>query len=398
MSEVFKVVFFGQLQSGAEAEQVVVAFSERFKVDKETVRHLLKTDRDVDLKKNLTREQAEQYQAALEQTGLVVRIDPMADQLSLEPMDAGEAEEKEKQPEPPCPKCGADRVEDGTCLECGVVVAKYLAKQASAADAGTDETDPYAAPQADLVDHERGEITGPISVPAGHGWAWIVKGWWHFKQSPLAWVLALIIWLVMMILVNLVPLLGGILTNLFAPVIVGGFMLGAQAQDEGGKFELGHLFAGFSNNMGQLVLVGVIYMAGLLLLGVIVALFAGGMFATMGDSEMMQNPEAMVAMILSPTILLLFLLVMALAIPLMMAYWFAPALVVLDGMKAMDAMKLSIRGCLKNVLPFLVYGIVGMVLFILGVIPLGLGLLVVLPMMVASIYVSYRDIYFDKSR
>ncbi|RLJ17576.1 hypothetical protein DJ030_13470 [bacterium endosymbiont of Escarpia laminata] len=393
MSEVFKVVFFGQLQPGAEAEQIVVAFSERFKVDKETAQNLLKTGSEVDLKKNLTREQAEQYQAALERTGLVVRIDPMADPLSLEPLDTGEAEEKEKQPEPPCPKCGADRVEDGTCLECGVVVSKYLAIQAKA-----DDADPYVAPQADLVDHEQGEITGPNSVPAGHGWAWIVKGWWHFKQSPLAWVLALIIWLVMVILANFVPILGGILTNLFAPVFMGGFMLGARAQDEGDNFEIGHLFAGFSNNMGQLVLVGVIYMAGFLLLGLIVALFAGGMFATMGGSEMMQNPEAMAAMMLSPTILLLFLLVMALAIPLMMAYWFAPALVVLDGMKAMDAMKLSIRGCLKNVLPFLVYGIVGMVLFILGVIPLGLGLLVVLPMMVASIYVSYRDIYFDKSR
>ncbi|RRS31549.1 MAG: hypothetical protein OI74_14235 [Gammaproteobacteria bacterium (ex Lamellibrachia satsuma)] len=235
-------------------------------------------------------------------------------------------------------------------------------------------------------------------MPAGHGWAWIVKGWWHFKQSPLAWVLALIVWFVMVVLANLVPILGGILTNLFAPVIVGGFMLGARAQDEGGNFEIGHLFAGFSNNMGQLVLVGVIYLAGFLLLGVIVALFAGGMLATMGDSEMMQNPEAMAAMMLSPTMLLLFLLVMALAIPLMMAYWFAPALVVLDGLKAMDAMKLSIRGCLKNVLPFLVYGIVGMVLFILGAIPFGLGLLVVLPMMVASIYVGYRDIYFSKSR
>ncbi|RLJ16823.1 hypothetical protein DJ031_15225 [bacterium endosymbiont of Escarpia laminata] len=393
MSEVFKVVFFGQLQPGAEAEQVVVAFSERFKVDKETVQNLLKSDREVDLKKNLAREQAEQYQAALERTGLVVRIDPMADQLSLEPMDAGEAEEKEKQSEPPCPKCGADRVEDGTCLECGVVVSKYLAIQTKA-----DDADPYAAPQADLVDHEQGEITGPNSVPAGHGWAWIVKGWWHFKQSPLAWILALVVWFVMVILVNLVPILGGILTNLFAPVVMGGFMLGARAQDEGDKFEIGHLFAGFSNNMGQLVLVGVIYMGGFLLLGMIVALFAGGMFATMGDLEMMQNPEAMAAMMLSPAILLLFLLVMAIAIPLMMAYWFAPALVVLDGLKAMDAMKLSIRGCLKNVLPFLVYGIVGMVLFILGAIPFGLGLLVVLPMMVASIYVSYRDIYFDKSR
>ena len=88
-------------------------------------------------------------------------------------------------------------------------------------------------------------------------------------------------------------------------------------------------------------------------------------------------------------------LVMAtLMMPLLMAYWFAPALVALDDLTAFSAMKLSFFGCMKNVLSFLVYGILGLVLLLIGVIPLGLGLLVVLPVLTASIYVAYRDIYY----
>jgi uncharacterized membrane protein len=58
-------------------------------------------------------------------------------------------------------------------------------------------------------------------------------------------------------------------------------------------------------------------------------------------------------------------------------------------------MKMSFSGCLKNILPFLLYGIIAMVLFILATIPIGLGLLVVVPMLTASIYTGYRDIYFS---
>ena len=58
-------------------------------------------------------------------------------------------------------------------------------------------------------------------------------------------------------------------------------------------------------------------------------------------------------------ILLMVLVVMALSIPLAMAIWFAPALVVFHDLQPLDAMKQSFAGCLKNIVPFLVYGIIG---------------------------------------
>jgi uncharacterized membrane protein len=58
-------------------------------------------------------------------------------------------------------------------------------------------------------------------------------------------------------------------------------------------------------------------------------------------------------------------------------------------------MKASFAGSMVNVLPFLVYGVVGVVLAIVASIPLMLGWLVLLPVSVASIYTSYCDIYED---
>jgi uncharacterized membrane protein len=91
--------------------------------------------------------------------------------------------------------------------------------------------------------------------------------------------------------------------------------------------------------------------------------------------------------------MLAWLVALALSIPIYMALWFAPALVVLRGMAPVAALQESFFGCLKNILPFLVYSIVLMVLGIVASIPLGLGWLVLGPTLIASVYVSYRDVF-----
>ena len=81
------------------------------------------------------------------------------------------------------------------------------------------------------------------------------------------------------------------------------------------------------------------------------------------------------------------------ALPLMMAYWFAPALVMLRNDDPLVAMKASFFACLANIWPMLVYSLVGIVLAIVATIPLGLGWFVLGPVFAASIYASYKDIF-----
>jgi uncharacterized membrane protein len=150
------------------------------------------------------------------------------------------------------------------------------------------------------------------------------------------------------------------------------------------------LFAGFREKGGPLAMVGVLYLVGLILIMLVASLFVGfGLFGAMFTGA---KPAMNVTMIL-----LAALIVLALSVPLVMAVWFAPALVLFHDLQPMDAMKQSFSGCLKNIVPFLVYGIVGMVIGIVASIPLFLGWLAWGPTLVASVYTSYRDIFLERA-
>jgi len=95
------------------------------------------------------------------------------------------------------------------------------------------------------------------------------------------------------------------------------------------------------------------------------------------------------------SIALFLLLMMALSVPVLMAVWFAPALVALHERGPLEAMKESFQACLKNAVPFLVYGVVGLVLAIVASIPFGLGWLLFGPVLIASVYTAYKDIYLE---
>ncbi|MCU7877883.1 MAG: hypothetical protein KZQ84_13970 [Candidatus Thiodiazotropha sp. (ex Lucinoma borealis)] len=119
------------------------------------------------------------------------------------------------------------------------------------------------------------------------------------------------------------------------------------------------------------------------------------MFGSIGQLASQQaDPEAMAMMLFSPSLVIGLIIASLLFIPIMMAYLFAPALVALEEMSAWEAMKLSFKACLKNILPFLLYSLVAMVLMIVGSIPFGLGLLIVSPILIGAIYSAYRDIFY----
>lgn len=410
MSDTCKVIFSGDLQQGFTPDKVIESFSEKFSISRGRAEKLINSGKDVVLKGGLDQERAEKYKKVLEKIGLVVRIEGKAPEISasglvLEPMESEEDEVTLVMESPrtgaaidKCPKCGSPNIAEGSCMDCGVVVEKYLAIKARMQDEEDQDEwhaepeNPYHAPEADLYESQDGEMTGPISVPTGHGWAWLVKGWWHFKQNPIAWILGILAWFLIVLVVSLIPLIGGILVNLFTPVIAAGFIIGCRAQDDGDDFTVNHVFAGFSNNLGQLVLAGLIYFGAVFLLTMVMMV---GMFGMIGMQSMASDsPDMMMAMMFSPGFLITLLLGLLFMIPLMMAYLFAPALIVLDDMKALAAMKLSFIGSMKNMLPFTVYGLLAMLLLIIGSIPAGLGLLIVFPLLTASLYSAYRDIYY----
>ncbi|MGM0565040.1 MAG: BPSS1780 family membrane protein [Pseudomonadota bacterium] len=233
---------------------------------------------------------------------------------------------------------------------------------------------------------ESTQVPEPRGNAIGAGWTWIAAGFDLFKPAWLIWIVNFILFVVVMAVLSLVPLIGQVATLLLSPVLIGGLMLGAQAVDRGEELTVGHLFAGFSKNSGQLVLVGLLYGV-FLFLSVIpgaVIMMLGGLSA---GSTGQAGAEIGFLAALGILVMLLFV------IPVIMAYWFAPVLVVLNDKPAIEAMKLSFKGCLKNILPFLWYGIIGLLLYIVALIPLGLGVFVVAPVLIASMYTAYKGVF-----
>jgi uncharacterized membrane protein len=250
---------------------------------------------------------------------------------------------------------------------------------------------PYAAPKAAVADEtfalNADLVPGGQSRPIGNGWTWIADGWDLFKRQPGMWIGIVLLLFVIMIAAAFIPIVGGLLMSLFGPVFAAGIVTGCKTLDTGGELEIGHLFAGFREKTGTLVAVGGLYLAASLVVMLVVGLIMGvGMFTMMGGDQAQMQALGM-------TMVLAMLIMFALLLPVVMAIWFAAPLVVFPDHGAVDAMKGSFTGCLRNLLPFLWYGVLLLLFSIVASLPLLLGWLVLGPVLAASVYTSYRDIY-----
>jgi uncharacterized membrane protein len=226
-------------------------------------------------------------------------------------------------------------------------------------------------------------------VPFEHGWTWIAQAWSVFRRAAGVWIGMLIVLILIYVVLAALPIAGAIATIVAGPVFTGGLMLASRTIDQGGEAQFSQLFGGFKHRFGALVGVGALYLAGMALILLLVVLTTGtGVFAVLQA----QTPEAVLA--LGATLLLACLIFLALLMPLLMAIWFAPPLIVFHEVGAVAAMQASFMGCLRNVMPFLLYGIALFIASIVASIPFGLGWLVLAPVTAASIYTGYRDIYF----
>jgi uncharacterized membrane protein len=234
------------------------------------------------------------------------------------------------------------------------------------------------------------------ATPAGAGMEWISGGWQLFVRSPLMWIISLVILFVVAIVLAFIPFLGSLAFQLAQSVFAGGYIAACRTIERGGQFELEHLFAGFKVRFVPLLIVGLIFLVASLVLVLVFFTVAG---LSLIPAIMSGDPNAMSAAMAGSiiTMLLASLVMMALFVPVLMAYWFAPALVMMHDMAPIEAMKASFFACLANFVPFLVYGIVMAIAGIVAMIPLGLGLLIWVPVAVASNYVGYRQIFTEEA-
>ncbi len=225
-------------------------------------------------------------------------------------------------------------------------------------------------------------------VPPGNAFDWLRQGWALFAANPGLWIGLTIVLLVIVVGVQIVPLVGTLAVHLLMPVLGAGLLLVCRKIDEGDSVRIDDLFAGFKQNAGPLVMVGVLYMVAMFAIVVIVVIVGGGSVA----GGLLSAQPAGLGVIFGGLMLSL-LLSLALSVPVAMAVWFAPALVFFNNMQPVEALKASFEACMKNVLAFLVYGLIVLVLAFFAALPVGLGFLVLIPVLAGSVYAAYRDVF-----
>lgn len=239
------------------------------------------------------------------------------------------------------------------------------------------------------------------AVPAASGWRWLAEGFALFRRNAPLWAGMILVLYVGLRLVLLLPFVG-LIAALVAPNFLAGLCHGAQALDRGKRLRMAYLVSGFLKNAAALVTLGGISIAGQLAILMLMTTIAGDEIKTvamLGAKGLSDPANAARLQAVAPAVMKALYVGAALSLPLIMATWFAPLLVFFDDLKPLPAMWLSLRACLKNILPFLIYGsaltlammLLAPVVMATGELYIGLWLLA--PMLLPSVYASYKDIF-----
>ncbi len=247
------------------------------------------------------------------------------------------------------------------------------------------------------------------TLPSSAGWRWILGGFAIYRRNPLMLSMLLMAYWFSMILLNVLPVVGLLAASLAMPGLSVGLMQAARNVDRGAQIGLPTLFESFRDNPRTLIAQGALYLCCTLGALGISALIDGGDLVRYLTAD---NTAERVA-VEDADLRWSAMLVTAMLLPVMMAYWFGPVLAAWHRMPLAKSLFFSFIACWMNWRPFLTYGIG---LFLLaGVLP---GLLLLIPVLIfpgsaealvaivtvpmflivapivfASFYASYRDIF-----
>lgn len=195
-------------------------------------------------------------------------------------------------------------------------------------------------------------------VPARQGALWVRQAFRVFFRQPLAFSALFFLFVFGAFMLLVLPLVGALAMLTLLPIVTLGFMIATQ-QSENGRFPLPGVFLqpfrGERSRVRTLIQLGIAYAVASLLLMLLADVLDGGKFAQLQEAvvrgresgEAIEDPGAQNSLLLR----------LALAIPLSLAFWHAPALVHWCGVSAAKAVFFSVVACWRNRGAFVVYGL-----------------------------------------
>ncbi len=236
-------------------------------------------------------------------------------------------------------------------------------------------------------------------VSASHGWLWIKNGYKLITRSPLQAVSLAMTFALGVVVAMMIPFVGILLAILIMPVLMAGYMRVCRALEYSEKVEPRFIIAGFENRTTQLVSLGGILFLGIMVISILTIKMGGNALSViLQNFQTQQDTTALIEALMSPEsgIGLAILLGFSMFLVLMLTLQFAPMLVFFNQMSPRKAMLTSLQASIRNFLPFLIYSvIIQLIAFVASVIPYELGLFILLPLGLTSMYVAYRDIFSE---
>jgi hypothetical protein len=229
-------------------------------------------------------------------------------------------------------------------------------------------------------------------LSASDGWLWIKQGLYLFKKSPILLIALIAITLAALLTASRIPYAGELIVGLLFPILFVGLMRGYQALENDEELELAHLFSAFQQGAPMLVSLGAINIIAESVIFLIMSNTGGkALVDILTSGEPVTDPAILYAAIQSAGIAIPLGLLLFSA--LLMATQFAPMLVAFNRLSPFSALKASLRACLRNMAPLSVYGAMMMLFAFVAALPMMLGLIVLIPIMVTSIYAAYRRLF-----
>jgi uncharacterized membrane protein len=227
-----------------------------------------------------------------------------------------------------------------------------------------------------------------VELPASRGVGWLVQSFQLFRGAALTWIGLCAGWIVITFGLMLIPIIGMVASNLLQPVFFASFAICAYKQLAGERISINDLFTGFRHNVKALVNLGALLLLAQLLVLVIMA--ALGLPTTSSDQREISVTEYVELLRGKEWILAIGFL---LTVIVKGALWFAPPLIAFHGMSMTQSIRWSLYAAIANIGAMMVYGTVLLGIFILGLIPWAIGLVLVIPLAAISTYIGYRDVF-----
>lgn len=205
------------------------------------------------------------------------------------------------------------------------------------------------------------------TVDPAAGLNWLQGGWSAFRAGGAVLIGMVLATLLALLVLAWIPWLGAILAPLAGTFLYAGMLKGLRRHASGGDLAFDDLYSAVldQDKTLHLVIIALVPVAGSIARSALSSGFVGSVLGA-----------------------LIMLCVAALT-------YFAVPLVLFRQMEAPEAIKTSFAGVLQNLPAVIVFWIVCVVLTFLAILPLGLGLLVLVPILLGAAYEAYAEIYGD---